>query len=152
MSVVPLAQFPVTSRIAYPAVVVGLVWLTYMYLGMRNQGPWGFFRTLMFPPGLPKWIYVLVAPLELVHIVVTRPFTLAVRLFANMFAGHMLLVTFSIASWYLLGPTVGAVFAGTSFVIVVTLLAFELFIQGLQAYIFTLLAASYIAGALEAEH
>ncbi|WTW92628.1 F0F1 ATP synthase subunit A [Streptomycetaceae bacterium NBC_01309] len=152
MAVVPFAQFPVTSRIAYPAVIVLTVWVTYVAIGFRRQGAWGFLRNTMFPPGLPKWIYVIVAPLELVHIFVTRPFTLAVRLFANMFAGHMLLVTFSVAAWYLLGPTAGALFSATSFLVVVVLLAFELFIQGLQAYIFTLLAASYIASSLEAEH
>ncbi|MGA4541478.1 F0F1 ATP synthase subunit A [Uniformispora flossi] len=152
MSIVPLAQFPVTSRIAYPAVIVGIVWVTYIVVGIRTQGGWGYLRNIMFPPGLPAWVYVLVAPLEFVHVFVTQPFTLAVRLFANMFAGHMLLVTFSVASWYLLSPTVGALFSATSFVVVVLLVAFELFIQALQAYIFTLLAASYLASSLDGGH
>ncbi|MGR7003477.1 F0F1 ATP synthase subunit A [Yinghuangia aomiensis] len=95
---------------------------------------------------------MLVAPSEFVHVFVTQPFTLAVRLFANMFASHMLLVTFSVASWYLPSPTVGVLFSTTSFVVVVLLAAFELFIQALQAYIFTLPAASYLASSLDGGH
>ncbi|GAA4944542.1 F0F1 ATP synthase subunit A [Uniformispora flossi] len=152
MSIIPIAQFPVTSRIAYPVSIVAMVWLTYLYLGIKHQGFVGYFKNMMFPPGLPKWIYVLLAPIEFLSNIIVRPFTLAVRLFANMFAGHMLIVTFSVAAWYLLGPTIGALYSATSFVVVVALTAFELLIQGLQAYIITLLTASYISSSLESEH
>ncbi|MDI2128163.1 F0F1 ATP synthase subunit A [Yinghuangia seranimata] len=152
MSIIPLAQFPVTSRIAYPASIVGMVWLTYLYLGIKNQGFVGYFKNMMFPPGLPKWIYVLLAPIEFISNIIVRPFTLAVRLFANMFAGHMLIVTFSVAAWYMLGPSIGALYSATSFLMVVIMVAFELMIQALQAYIITLLTASYISSSLEAEH
>ncbi|MEU2359084.1 F0F1 ATP synthase subunit A, partial [Streptomyces misionensis] len=79
------------------------------------------------------------------------PFTHAVRLFANMFAGHLLIVMFSLASWYLLNG-LGIVYAATSFVMVIVMTAFELFIQAVQAYVFVLLAASYIQGALSEHH
>ncbi|UGQ14262.1 F0F1 ATP synthase subunit A [Yinghuangia sp. ASG 101] len=152
MSIIPFAQFPVTSRIAFPASIAGMVWFTYLYLGIKNQGFVGYFKNMMFPPGLPKWIYFLLAPIEFVSNIIVRPFTLAVRLFANMFAGHMLIVTFSVAAWYLLGFHIGALYSATSFVVVVIMVAFELMIQALQAYIITLLTASYISSSLEAEH
>jgi F-type H+-transporting ATPase subunit a len=75
-----------------------------------------------------------------------------VRLWANMFAGHMLIVMFSIAAWYLITPSFLAAAAGGSFLLAVGMTAFEVLIQFLQAYIFTLLAAIYISGALEEAH
>jgi F-type H+-transporting ATPase subunit a len=84
--------------------------------------------------------------------VLIRPFTLAVRLFANMFAGHILLLVFTIATWYLFTVSVDLVFAATSFVLTIALTGFEMLIQALQAYIFTILTAQYIGGSLEAGH
>ena len=73
-------------------------------------------------------MFILV-PIEFFSNIFVRPFTLAVRLFANMFAGHLLIVMFSIASWYLLSPSIGALYAGTSFVVTIGLTAFELLVQ-----------------------
>jgi F-type H+-transporting ATPase subunit a len=107
----------------------------------------------MFPPGVPKPLYVLLAPIEFISNILVRPFTHAVRLFANMFAGHLLLATFSVATFYLLSFTViGLIGSVASFTVSVALTAFEALIQALQAYIFTLLTAVYISGALHAEH
>jgi len=122
-------------------------------LGMIKQGPIRFFTNMMFPPGVPKPMYILLAPIELISNIVVRPFTHAVRLFANMFAGHLLLATFSIAAFYLISASViGILGSVASFVVTVALTGFEAFIQALQAYIFTLLAAVYIGSALHAEH
>ena len=60
-----------------------------VYLGVKHQGPIGYFKNMMFPPGLPKPIYLLLAPIEFLSNMFIAPFTHAVRLFANMFAGHM---------------------------------------------------------------
>lgn len=151
--VIPFAQFPVTSRIAFPATLAIMVWLIYMYLGMRHQGPIKFFTNMMFPPGLPKPIYVLLAPIELLSNVIIRPFTLAIRLFANMFAGHLLLTVFILATFYLASFSfVGIVGSAASFLMTVILTGFEMLIITLQAYIFTLLTAVYIAGSLHSEH
>lgn len=151
--VIPFAQFPVTSRIAFPATLAIIVWLVYMYLGMRHQGPIKFFTNMMFPPGLPKPIYVLLAPIELLSNVIIRPFTLAIRLFANMFAGHLLLTVFILATFYLASFSfVGIVGSAASFLMTVVLTGFEMLIITLQAYIFTLLTAVYIAGSLHSEH
>jgi F-type H+-transporting ATPase subunit a len=84
-----------------------------------------------------------------------RPFTLSIRLFANMMAGHLLLLVFSLATWYLLTFShfgISLVFSGVSFILVIVLTGLEVLIQALQAFIFATLTATYIAGALEAAH
>ena len=108
----------------------------------------------MIPPGLPKGIYVLIIPLELLTYFVTRPLTLALRLFGNMFAGHMLLLLFITGGEYMvIHGGLGLKVAGVgSFGMAFVLTAFEALIEFLQAYIFTLLAATYIAGSLADEH
>ena len=69
-----------------------------------------------------------------------------------MFAGHLLLLIFILASWYLASLSVGLVFAATSFVMVIAVTALEALIQLLQAFIFTTLTAVYIADSLETAH
>jgi F-type H+-transporting ATPase subunit a len=152
-AVIPGAQFPVTSKLAFPAGLSAMVYLIFNYIGIRKHGVGGYFKGIAFPPGVPKGLYVLLTPIELFSTLLVRPFTLAVRLFANMFAGHLLLTTFTVATWYLLSVNpFGLFFSATSFLMTVLLTGFEIFVQALQAFIFTLLAASYIGGALEAEH
>jgi len=153
MGVIPGAQFPIMSSLAFPVSLTLMVYATYMSIGMKHQGPIKFFTSAMFPPGVPKAMSVLLAPLELLQLVVTRPVTQAIRLFANMFAGHLLLTTFTLAAYYLLSPSIiGVLGSVTSFGVTVVLTGFEMFIQGLQAFIFTLLTAVYIGGSLHAEH
>ncbi|GAB2600885.1 F0F1 ATP synthase subunit A [Streptomyces capparidis] len=150
-SIVPFAQFPVTSIIAFPAGLALLVWITWLTINFKKHGFAGGFKNLCYMPGLPKAIYPILIPIEFLSNVFVRPFTHAVRLFANMFAGHLLLLIFTIASWYLLNG-IGIAYAAVSFVMVIIMTMFELFIQGLQAYVFVLLACSYIQGALHADH
>jgi F-type H+-transporting ATPase subunit a len=153
MGIVPFAQIPVTSIFAIPVAFAVIVYVTWVPLGVYKQGFGGFFKNLLFPPGVPKAMYVLLVPLEFLSNLIVRPATHAIRLFANMFAGHLLIATFSIAAFYLLSASiVGIIGSAASFVVAVALTAFEVLIQALQAYIFTLLAAVYISGALHAEH
>jgi len=153
MGVIPGAQFPVMSSLAFPVSLTLMVYITYVYLGMKHQGAVKFFTNAAFPPGVPKAMYVLLTPLELLGLLVTRPVTQAIRLFANMFAGHLLITTFTVGAFYLLSPSIiGALGSVTSFGVTVVLTGFEMFIQGLQAFIFTLLTAVYIGGSLHAEH
>ncbi len=152
MSIIPLAQFPVASRFAFPVGLAALVFITYMYLTFKKHGFRGGVKNLVWIEGLPKPLVPLIVLLEFIQNVITRPFTLAVRLWANMFAGHMLIIMFSVATWYLLTPTFFTAVAGGSFVLAVGMTAFEVLIQFLQAYIFTLLASIYISGALEEGH
>jgi len=153
-SVIPFAQFPVTSRFGYPAVLAAIVYVTWVGVGIRTHGLGGFFRA-QIPTGLPKAIYPLIIPIEYASNLIVRPFTHSVRLFANMFAGHLLIALFAITTWHFIvqNPTVlgfGVGIIGAVMTVVMT--AFELLIQALQAFIFTLLAASYIGGALEESH
>jgi F-type H+-transporting ATPase subunit a len=151
--IIPAIQFPVMSHFVYPVSLAVMVWLLYMYLGLKHQGPVKFFTNMMFPPGIPKPIYVILAPIEFISNVLVRPFTLAVRLFANMFAGHLLITVFSLGAVYLLSPSIlGILGSATSLLVTIILTAFELLIQFLQAFIFTLLTAVYISGSLHAEH
>ncbi len=152
MSVIPLAQFPATSRFAFPVGLAALVYITYMYLTFKTHGFRGGIKNLVWLGGLPKPLVPLIVVLEFFSNVILRPFTLAVRLWANMFAGHMLIVMFSVATWYLLTPSLFSAVAGGSFIVAVLLTALEVLIQFLQAYIFTLLASIYIQGALEEGH
>ncbi|GAA3751047.1 F0F1 ATP synthase subunit A [Streptomyces tremellae] len=152
MSVIPLAQFPATSRFAYPVVLAACVWVTYMFLTFKKNGLKGGVKNLVWIEGLPKPIIPLIVLLEFIQNVITRPFTLAVRLWANMFAGHMLIVMFSVASWYLLTPSIMSAVAAGSFILAAAMTAFEVLIQFLQAYIFTLLTSIYIQGALQEGH
>ncbi len=153
MGIVPFAQIPVTSIFAIPVAFALIVYVTWVPIGIYKQGFYGFFKNMMFPPGVPKLMYVLLAPLEFMSNIIVRPATHAIRLFANMFAGHLLIASFSVAAFYLLSASVvGIIGSAASFVVAIALTAFEVLIQALQAYIFTLLAAVYIGGALHADH
>jgi F-type H+-transporting ATPase subunit a len=151
MEIIPVAQFPANSEFAFPAALMLMVYGTYTYLGIKHQGLLGYFKN-MIPTGVPAGILLILAPVEILQYIIVRPFTLAVRLFANMFAGHILLLVFTLATWYLLTVGIGLIWSATSFVLTVVLTAFELLIQALQAYIFTILTAQYIGGSLEAGH
>jgi F-type H+-transporting ATPase subunit a len=153
-AVIPLLQFPVTSRIAYPAILALIVYVLFIFLGIRHQGPIGYFKNMMFPPGIPKPVYVLLAPIEFISTMLVRPFTHAVRLFANMFAGHVLLAFFAATAYYFLIETqgIGMLVGVAGFVMTIAMTGFEMFIQALQAFIFTLLAAVYIQSSVEVEH
>ena len=97
--------------------------------------------------------YVLLTPIEFVSTFIVRPVTLAIRLLANMIAGHLILSVFFVATGYMLTSlNFSMVFGIGSLIFSVALIAFELFVAGLQAYVFTILSAVYIAGALEPEH
>lgn len=151
MSIIPVAQLPVTSFIAFPASLMLMTYVTYWYQAIKNQGFFGFLKNIV-PGGVPFWVLPLLVIIEVARVFVIQPFTLMVRLFGNMFAGHMLLLTFTLATWYLASATPSALFAAGSAVMVVILTAFEMFIQGLQAYIFTMLTAQYIGEGIEAAH
>src|SRR4029453_644103 len=159
LSVIPGIDFPANSRSGIPAMLAVLSWLLFNYVGVKAQG-WGpYLRNSLFPPGVPWPVHLLVSPIELVSTFLVRPLTLTIRLTANMIAGHLILVVFLTGTAYMLEPlirngepAITAVFAVGSFAFAVILVGFELFVAALQAFIFTILTATYIAGALESEH
>ncbi|MEU8119566.1 F0F1 ATP synthase subunit A [Spirillospora sp. NPDC049024] len=152
-AVVPVIQFPIASHIAFPIVLALFVYILKVYLGLRHQGIRYF--TNMIPSGLPWPVYILLVPIEYLSTFVLAPFTHAVRLFANMFAGHTILAFFSLVGfWFIFEkPTVAGFGVGIIGVLVtIAMTALELLIQFLQAFLFTMLAAMYIQSGLEADH
>ena len=150
--VIPFVQMPVNARMAVPMFLSLLVWLIFNVVGIAKQGFFGYFKGIMFPPGVPKPIYILVTPIELVSTILVRPLSLAVRLFANMLAGHLVLVTFGVICAALWVQKVNIVILPFSFLLLVALTGFEVLVSFLQAFIFTILAAVYIGGAMHPEH
>jgi F-type H+-transporting ATPase subunit a len=150
--IVPFAQMPVNARIALPFFLAMLVWVIFVVVGIKKQGPLGYLKNTGFPPGVPKALYLLVTPIELVSTFIVRPLSMFVRLFANMLAGHLLLVSFAVicAALWALQPTV--VILPFSFALLVALTGFEILVIFLQAFIFTILAAVYIGSSMHPEH
>jgi F-type H+-transporting ATPase subunit a len=150
--VIPPVFFPLNGRMALPAVMAICSLLLFISIGISTQGP-AYFKNALFPPGIPWPVYILLTPIEFVSTFIVRPVTLAIRLLANMIAGHLILTVFFVATGYLLtSMNISALFGIGALVFSVALIAFELFVAGLQAYVFTILSAVYIAGALEPEH
>jgi len=148
--VIPVIQMPVNARMAIPFFLTMIVYFLYHFIGIKYQGIGGYFKHMLFPPGVPKALYILVSPIEFITYFFTRPLSLAVRLFANMLAGHLLLATFSILTAALFTATIiGAAIPGA---LLVALYGFEVLVAVLQAFIFTILTAVYIGGAMHPEH
>ena len=148
--IIPGIQMPVTARMAIPMFLALVVWVTYNVIGIAKQGPLGYFKNILVPPGVPVALLPLIGFIEFISTIFVRPFALAVRLFANMLAGHLLLVTFAVLASALFSSTyVGAIFPGG---LLIALTGFELLVAVLQAYIFVILTAVFIGGAMHPEH
>jgi F-type H+-transporting ATPase subunit a len=149
--VIPGIQMPVNARIALPVFMALLVYVTYWVVGFKYQGI-KYISNSTIPPGVPKPILPLVALIELVGILITRPLSLAVRLFANMLAGHLLLVSFAVitAAVWSVSPTI--VIWPFSLFLLTALTGFEVLVAFLQAFIFTILAAVYIGSSMHPDH
>jgi len=152
--VTPFISFPPMSHIAFPMTMALIVLVVYNVAGMRHQGVVGYFKNTMFIPGVPWPVYIILAPVELLTILFIRPFTLPLRLFANMFAGHIVLLVFITGADYMLfgiaNPALKAAGLLTGAVAIV-MTFFELFVAIFQAYIFALLTALYIGGSVSEE-
>lgn len=150
--IIPPVMNPTMGRIGFPIALTVVVYVVYHWVGIKKMGFGGYFAHLV-PEGLPGWIRPAIWLLEFISYFVTRPLTLALRLFGNMFAGHMLIVLFVSAGAYFL--TQGVLFQLLSvptFIMAAVMFFFEALVQFLQAYVFTLLAASYFAGAVADDH
>jgi F-type H+-transporting ATPase subunit a len=151
--IIPFIQFPTMSHVSFPYILALSTYLVFHYVGVRKQGAFKYFKEILFMPGVPKAAYILITPLEVLTFFVVRPLTLSLRLFANMFAGHLLLLVFILGGEHLFQGVIGLkLISPFAFSIGIVLTFFEFMVQCLQAYIFTLLAALYIAGALADEH
>ncbi len=153
--IIPFIQFPTMGRIAFPIVLTLVIYVVYHVVGFRAKGGFIPYIKSMVPPGLPGWVIPLMFILELATYFVIRPLTLALRLFGNMFAGHLLLLVFIVGGEYLVfeSGNIGLAGAGIlSFLFSIVMTFFELLVEFLQAFVFTILAALYLADAVSEEH
>jgi ATP synthase subunit 6 len=151
---IPFIEFPTFSRAGMAYALAGLSWVVYNAVGIRKHGLPGYLKLQTVPSGVSKIMWPLLIPLEFFSNLVVRPVTLALRLFANMFAGHILLVLFSTGGLYLIQNegVIGAIAGPLAWLMAIAVGFLEVLVQVLQAYVFALLNAMYIAGALADEH
>jgi F-type H+-transporting ATPase subunit a len=150
--IIPGVQFPANARFGIPLVLALLTWVIYNVVGVIKQGPLHYLKNSTIPPGVPIAILPLVMIIELVSTFVVRPFSLMVRLFANMLAGHLILVTFAALTAGLWALKVTVVIAPFSFLLLVAMTGFEVLVSFLQAFIFTILTAVYIGSSMHPDH
>ena len=151
--IIPFVQFPANARFGVPLILALLTWVIFNVVGVVKQGPWHYFKNSVWPPDVPIAIKILlVAPIELVSVFIVRPFSLAVRLFANMLAGHLILVTFGVLCAALWAAKVTVVIMPFTFLLLVAMTGFEILVSFLQAFIFTILTAVYIGSSMHPDH
>ena len=152
--IIPGVNFSMNSRLAFPTVLALVAYVAYHAAGIRQHGFFGYLKHSLIMPGVPMLLLPLMFLIEFITVFITRPLTLAVRLFANMVAGHFLLSVFFLG-------TVGMLFSGKALLmafspfagaLAIALVGFELFVAGLQSFIFAVLTASYIGQSLAEEH
>jgi F-type H+-transporting ATPase subunit a len=155
--IVPFINFPPTSRMALPAFLAIMVYLLFIFQGFKHQG-FGYLKNTLFPPGAPVALYVLLTPIEFISTFIARPLTLAVRLFANLLAGHIILtLIFITIHAFLTIPgltdfSIGFPIGVVALIAAPLLIGFELVVGLLQAYIFTILTAVYVGSSIHPEH
>jgi len=144
MGMIPFFPFGanVTGNIAV-TMVLAVCTMLITNIG-ANKGYWGH---IFNPPGVPIWLYPIMIPLELIGII-TKPFALMIRLFANITAGHIIVL--SLVSMIFIFKSV--FMAVPSGILVLFMDMIELLVAFLQAYIFTLLSALFIGMALPEHH
>ncbi|PID97580.1 MAG: ATP synthase F0 subunit A [Actinobacteria bacterium] len=149
--IIPGINIAASSVIAVPVVFALIAYVSFISAGIREHGAFHFFVGQLFPPGLPKPIYLMITPIEAFSTFIVRPATLAIRLLANMISGHMLLaVTYFGTATILEATGIIKSLALLTGLAIVGVTLFELFVALLQAYIFTMLTAVYIKLSVEA--
>ncbi|MDR1998799.1 MAG: F0F1 ATP synthase subunit A [Frankiaceae bacterium] len=158
---IPILQFPPFAVSSFAYGLAAMVWIIYNGVGIARHGFGSYLKLQCVPSGVPVAILPLLIPLEFLSNLIVRPVTLSLRLFANMFAGHLLLLLFSLGGEYLLvhatvidSGNIALLKAGgiLSFAMGIAVGFLEVVVIALQAYVFTLLTAQYIAGSLAAHH
>ncbi len=153
--VTPFVNFPITSRMAIPGFLALVTWVIFVVVGFVKNG-FSYFLDIVWPKSVPVALRPLVGIIELFSIFLIRPFSLAVRLLANMVAGHVMLTILLLTGFVftLNIPELGlkGVFGLAWFALGIAIFLFEIMVSVLQAYIFTLLSAVYIQTSVHPEH
>ena len=149
--VIPTFQMPANARMANPLILALISLFTYVGVGLRHHGI-SYLTDTIWPKFVPVGLRPLVGFIEILTVLILRPFALAVRLFANMLAGHILLVTFGVLTIAVFTASALALLLPLTFGMLVLLTAFEIFVSFLQAFVFALLTAVFIDSALNPAH
>ena len=136
-----------TSNIGVTATLAGISFVMTQAAGIRENGFGGYLKSLV-PPGLPVGILPIMIPVEIVGLF-TKPFALAVRLFANMFAGHAIIMAL-ISLVFILKSVLVGVFLSVPFSLFIS--GIELMVAFLQAFIFTMLTSLFIGMSAHPSH
>ena len=151
-AILPFFQISPNSHFAFPATLAVLTYILFNYVGIRKHGVVKYFKNSLVPPA-PWYILPLLIPIEFISTFLIRPFSLSVRLFANMFAGHMLLLVFTLGGFAMINANgLLAPISVLSWLLTIAITFLEFLVIILQAYVFTVLTASYVQGALAEEH
>ncbi|HLN76022.1 MAG TPA: F0F1 ATP synthase subunit A, partial [Nocardioidaceae bacterium] len=142
---IPFIQFPTFSRSGMVYSLALLSWVIYNAAGIKKHGFGGYMKLQTVPAGIKGPMLLLLVPLEFMSNILVRPVTLALRLFANMLAGHLLIILFAVGGEYLLlhGATLVKPVGILAWLLFIAISFLELLIQFLQAYVFVLLNAMY---------
>lgn len=152
--IVPGLQISPNSHIALPIVLAAISYVLYLAVGIRKHGLGKYLKTNLILPGVPWPMHFLLVPIEFMQNFINRPVTLAVRLFANMFAGHLILLVFTIGGFVMLNSDNLFIKASSvaAFLMAILMTFFEALVAVLQAYVFVVLSANYISTSLAEEH
>lgn len=150
LGMLPFA-FTYTSHIIVTVVLALMIFFTVIVIGLVRHG--AHFLSLFVPPGVPAWLFPMIIPIELISFI-ARPITLSVRLFANMMAGHLILKVFAGFSVAMLAAfgTAGLLAGLIPMLFNVVLIAFEILIALLHAYVFTVLSCIYLKDTVDLHH
>ena len=156
--ITPFINFPITSRMAIPLFLALVTWVIFVFAGFKRNGI-SYLTGIVWPPGVPTALKPLVGLIEFVSVFLVRPFSLAVRLFANLVAGHVMLSLLLVTAFVsVVGlftgeiPVVKGLFGFAWWALALAIFMFEMIVIVLQAYIFTLLSAVYIDTSINPEH
>ncbi|MFG1910145.1 F0F1 ATP synthase subunit A [Kribbella sp. NPDC048928] len=152
---IPLIQFPTFSHAGWAYVAAVMSWVIYNAVGIKRHGLVGYFKHQTMPAGVPIWLMPLMIPIEFISNILVRPISLSLRLFANMFAGHLLAGVFILGGEYLVFESGKILLSGVgvvTLIMAVAIAGLEVFVQAIQAYIFVVLTAQYIGSAISDEH
>lgn len=154
----PFINFPVTSRMAIPGFLAIVTYVIFVFVGFKKNGL-RYLSGIVWPQSVPVGLRPLVGLIEFVSYFFIRPFSLAVRLFANLVAGHVMLTLLLVTGYFFILNTftgdVSILKGGAGvlwFVMGLGIFLFEMLVAVIQAYIFTLLSAFYIQTSVHPEH
>jgi F-type H+-transporting ATPase subunit a len=153
MGIIPFAQIAPTAKFAIPLILAVMSYVLYLAVGIKRHGLWGYLKGIIYVPEAPLALQPLMIPLEIFQKLISRPATLAIRLFANMFAGHLLLLVFMLGGVALMNGGIALKAAGVvSWIFAIGMTFFELLVEVLQAYVFTLLVGTYLQESVSGGH